>query len=33
MRIFHDRLIDDADREYLKEILVSQFPKFEIEKE
>jgi dynein heavy chain len=33
MRIFHDRLIDDQDREYLKEILAQQFEKFEIEKD
>ncbi len=33
MRIFHDRLIDEQDREYLKDILAKQFDKFEIEKE
>jgi len=30
MRIFHDRLIDEEDREYLKKLLESQFTKFSI---
>ncbi|KAL4464296.1 hypothetical protein ABPG72_011341 [Tetrahymena utriculariae] len=33
MRIFHDRLIDEEDREYLKDMLVSQFEKFNLTKE
>ena len=28
MRVFHDRLIDEEDREYLKNILSEQLPKF-----
>ncbi len=33
MRIFHDRLIDDEDREYLKEKLAEQFQKFSLTRE
>ena len=33
MRIFHDRLIDEEDREYFKDILVNQFSKFGLVKE
>ena len=28
MRVFHDRLIDEKDRTYFKELLVSFFPTF-----
>lgn len=30
MRIFHDRLIDEEDRDYLKEMLTTQFEKFNL---
>lgn len=33
MRIFHDRLINDDDREYLKDILSQQFVKFGFQRE
>lgn len=33
MRIFHDRLIDDPDRELLKEMLVKKFGEFGLSKE
>jgi dynein heavy chain len=33
MRVFHDRLINSQDREYLKNLLVEQFSVFELEKE
>lgn len=33
MRIFHDRLIDEEDRDYLKNMLITQFEKFNLEKE
>lgn len=28
MRVFHDRLIDDTDREYLKGVLAEMLPDF-----
>lgn len=28
MRVFHDRLIDEKDREYLRELLASYFEGF-----
>ena len=28
MRVFHDRLINESDRNYFKELLVSFFPGF-----
>lgn len=33
MRIFYDRLIDEEDRDYLKEMLATQFEKFNLNKE
>lgn len=33
MRIFHDRLIDDEDREYLKTMLTGEFSKFNLKTE
>jgi len=31
MRVFHDRLIDDADRVYFKQLLQAQFAVFGLE--
>jgi dynein heavy chain, axonemal len=33
MRVFHDRLINDEDREYFKNLLVEEFQKYELQKE
>lgn len=33
MRVFHDRLIDDHDRVFFKQILVEQFQHFEVKEE
>mmetsp|Transcript_28825 Transcript_28825/g.26093 ORF Transcript_28825/g.26093 Transcript_28825/m.26093 type:complete len:121 (+) Transcript_28825:1285-1647(+) len=30
LRVFHDRLINDEDRDYLKSLLKSQFEKFDL---
>jgi dynein heavy chain len=33
MRVFHDRLVDDADRIYFKELLRNQFEIFKLKDE
>ena len=33
MRVFHDRLVDDSDRVYFKELLRNQFEAFELKDE
>lgn len=33
MRVFHDRLIDDPDREFIKNTLKESFPRFGVEED
>jgi dynein heavy chain len=33
MRVFHDRLVDDIDRNYFKELLKNQFTIFNMKEE